>query len=99
MGYGSFHQQYILDGKIICVGVIDILPSLVSSKYLYYDPEYDFLSLGTYSALVYVFIRFQPLYLFRTTLFKRECYTSQNFEITLQNCEITSQNCEIENKV
>lgn len=52
MGYGSFHQQYILDGKIICVGVIDILPSLVSSKYLYYDPEYDFLSLGTYSALV-----------------------------------------------
>lgn len=50
-GYGSFHQQYILDGKIICVGVIDILPSLVSSKYLYYDPDYEFLSLGTYSAL------------------------------------------------
>ena len=51
MGYGSFHQQYILDGKIICVGVIDILPSLVSSKYLYYDPDYGFLNLGTYSAL------------------------------------------------
>ncbi|KAL3881818.1 hypothetical protein ACJMK2_028210 [Sinanodonta woodiana] len=51
MGYGSFHQQFILDGKIICVGVIDILPNCVSSKYLYYDPEYDFLSLGTYSAL------------------------------------------------
>ncbi|XP_053397101.1 arginyl-tRNA--protein transferase 1-like isoform X2 [Mercenaria mercenaria] len=51
-GYGSFHQQYILDGKIICVGVIDILPSLISSKYLYYDPDYQFLSLGTYSALV-----------------------------------------------
>ncbi|XP_052810981.1 arginyl-tRNA--protein transferase 1-like isoform X2 [Mya arenaria] len=50
-GYGSFHQQYILDGKIICVGVIDILPSLISSKYLYYDPDYSFLSLGTYSAL------------------------------------------------
>ncbi|KAL4233849.1 Arginyl-tRNA--protein transferase 1 [Mactra antiquata] len=49
--YGSFHHQYILDGKIICVGVIDILPSLVSSKYLYYDPDYYFLSLGTYSAL------------------------------------------------
>ncbi|KAK3603003.1 hypothetical protein CHS0354_016818 [Potamilus streckersoni] len=51
MGYGSFHQQFILDGKIICVGVIDILPYCVSSKYLYYDPDYDFLSLGTYSAL------------------------------------------------
>ena len=51
MGYGSFHQQYILDGKIICVGVLDVLPSLVSSKYLYYDPDYSFLTLGTYSAL------------------------------------------------
>ena len=51
MGYGSFHQQYLLDGKIICVGVLDILPSLVSSKYLYYDPDYEFLNLGKYSAL------------------------------------------------
>ncbi|XP_062071017.1 arginyl-tRNA--protein transferase 1 isoform X3 [Lepus europaeus] len=50
-GYGSFHQQYWLDGKIIAVGVIDILPSCVSSVYLYYDPEYSFLSLGVYSAL------------------------------------------------
>uniref|UniRef100_A0A8C4SZE3 Arginyl-tRNA--protein transferase 1 n=1 Tax=Erpetoichthys calabaricus TaxID=27687 RepID=A0A8C4SZE3_ERPCA len=50
-GYGSFHQQYWLDGKIIAVGVIDILPSCVSSVYLYYDPDYSALSLGTYSAL------------------------------------------------
>ncbi|XP_064451434.1 arginyl-tRNA--protein transferase 1 isoform X16 [Mirounga angustirostris] len=50
-GYGSFHQQYWLDGRIIAVGVIDILPSCVSSVYLYYDPDYSFLSLGVYSAL------------------------------------------------
>ncbi|OWF48821.1 Arginyl-tRNA--protein transferase 1 [Mizuhopecten yessoensis] len=50
-GYGSFHQHYILDGKIIAVGVIDILPYCVSSVYLYYHPDYDFLSLGTYTAL------------------------------------------------
>ncbi|XP_067676603.1 arginyl-tRNA--protein transferase 1-like isoform X1 [Haliotis asinina] len=50
-GYGSFHQHYILDGKIIAVGVIDILPHCISSVYLYYDPEYSFMSLGTYSAL------------------------------------------------
>ncbi|XP_077311502.1 arginyl-tRNA--protein transferase 1 isoform X4 [Lithobates pipiens] len=50
-GYGSFHQQYLLDGKIIAVGVIDILPFCVSSVYLYYDPDYSFLSLGVYSAL------------------------------------------------
>ncbi|XP_060077478.1 arginyl-tRNA--protein transferase 1-like isoform X2 [Ylistrum balloti] len=51
MGYGSFHQHYVLDGKIIAVGVIDILPYCVSSVYLYYHPDYDFLSLGTYTAL------------------------------------------------
>uniref|UniRef100_A0A0D9QX84 Arginyl-tRNA--protein transferase 1 n=1 Tax=Chlorocebus sabaeus TaxID=60711 RepID=A0A0D9QX84_CHLSB len=50
-GYGSFHQQYWLDGKIIAVGVIDILPNCVSSVYLYYDPDYSFLSMGVYSAL------------------------------------------------
>ncbi|XP_040293964.1 arginyl-tRNA--protein transferase 1 isoform X5 [Bufo bufo] len=50
-GYGSFHQQYWLDGKIIAVGVIDILPYCVSSVYLYYDPDCSFLSPGVYSAL------------------------------------------------
>uniref|UniRef100_A0A8D2PUT5 Arginyl-tRNA--protein transferase 1 n=1 Tax=Zosterops lateralis melanops TaxID=1220523 RepID=A0A8D2PUT5_ZOSLA len=50
-GYGSFHQQYWLDGKIVAVGVIDILPYCVSSVYLYYDPDFSFLSLGVYSAL------------------------------------------------
>ncbi|XP_053476563.1 arginyl-tRNA--protein transferase 1 isoform X1 [Ictalurus furcatus] len=51
MGYGSFHQQYWLDGRIVAVGVVDILPNCVSSVYLYYDPDFSFLSLGSYSAL------------------------------------------------
>lgn len=50
-GLGAFHHQYYLDGKLIAVGVIDILPHCVSSKYFFYDPDYMFLSLGTYSAL------------------------------------------------
>eukprot|EP00058_Branchiostoma_floridae_P013548 XP_002599036.1 hypothetical protein BRAFLDRAFT_104268 [Branchiostoma floridae] len=50
-GNGSFHQQYWLDGKLIAVGVLDVLPNCVSSVYLYYDPDYYYLSLGTYSAL------------------------------------------------
>ncbi|OWR49466.1 arginyl-tRNA-protein transferase 1 isoform 1 [Danaus plexippus plexippus] len=50
-GYGSFHQQYWLDGKIIAVGVIDILPKCISSVYFFYDPQYLCLSLGTYGAL------------------------------------------------
>lgn len=40
-----------LDGKLICVGVLDILPRCVSSVYLFYDPDYAHLSLGNCSAL------------------------------------------------
>ncbi|OQR74585.1 arginyl-tRNA--protein transferase 1-like [Tropilaelaps mercedesae] len=48
---GSFHHQYWLDGRLIAVGVLDILPSCISSVYFYYDPEFSFLSLGTFSSL------------------------------------------------
>jgi arginine-tRNA-protein transferase len=40
-----------LDGRLICVGVLDVLPRCVSSVYLFYDPDYAHLSLGNYSAL------------------------------------------------
>ncbi|KAK8577155.1 hypothetical protein V6N13_122148 [Hibiscus sabdariffa] len=50
-GFGSFHQQYIIDGKLVAVGVVDVLPRCLSSKYLFWDPDYAFLSLGKYSAL------------------------------------------------
>ncbi len=51
-GYGSFHYHYRLNGKLIGVGVLDILDKCVSSVYFFYDPEYQFLNLGTYSALL-----------------------------------------------
>ncbi|CAI9273732.1 unnamed protein product [Lactuca saligna] len=50
-GFGSFHQQYLINGKLIAVGVIDILPKCLSSKYLFWDPDLAQLSLGKYSAL------------------------------------------------
>lgn len=50
-GFGSFHQQYLIDGRLVAVGVIDILPKCLSSKYLFWDPDLSFLSLGKYSAL------------------------------------------------
>jgi len=48
---GAYHQQYLLDGRIFMVGVVDVLPACVSSVYLYYDPSFAFLSPGTLSAL------------------------------------------------
>ena len=50
-GFGSFHQQYLIDGRLFAVGIIDILPECLSSKYLFWDPDHAFLSLGKYSSL------------------------------------------------
>ncbi|EOA32916.1 hypothetical protein CARUB_v10016242mg [Capsella rubella] len=50
-GFGSFHQQYRVDDRLIAVGVIDVLPKCLSSKYLFWDPDFASLSLGNYSAL------------------------------------------------
>jgi arginine-tRNA-protein transferase len=47
--FGSFHQKYIVDGKLIALAVIDILPKCVSSVYFIYDTDYSFLGLGKYS--------------------------------------------------
>ncbi|KAI8968857.1 arginine-tRNA-protein transferase [Mycotypha africana] len=49
ISYGSFHQKYILNGKLIALAVIDILPKCVSSVYFLYDPDDSFLGLGKYS--------------------------------------------------
>lgn len=49
--YGSYHLQYLIDGKIFAVGVLDILPKGVLCEYLYYDPAYRFIAPGVYTAL------------------------------------------------
>eukprot|EP01038_Epipyxis_sp_PR26KG_P009262 gene9262-12477_t len=49
--YGSFHHEYRLDGILIAVGVVDILPSGLSSVYFFYEVQYKDLVLGKYSAL------------------------------------------------
>ncbi|KAF9981865.1 Arginyl-tRNA--protein transferase 1 [Modicella reniformis] len=51
VGYGTYHQCYYLDGKLIAVSVLDILPRYISSGYYYYDPSLSSLSLGRYSTL------------------------------------------------
>ena len=50
-GYGAFHQQYRIDGVLVAVGVVDILPKCLSSKYFFYEPAYAHLSLGKVSAI------------------------------------------------
>lgn len=43
---GSFHHMYRIDGQLVAVGVLDILPHAVSSVYLIWDPAWSGLALG-----------------------------------------------------
>ena len=43
---GSYHESYILDSKLIGMGVLDLLPDCVSSVYLTYEPSLKDLVMG-----------------------------------------------------
>jgi len=48
---GGYHMLHKIDGKLFAVGVLDVLDISISSVYLFYDPDYGFLSPGTLCAL------------------------------------------------
>jgi arginine-tRNA-protein transferase len=49
--YGTYDLVHRIDGKVVAVGILDILPTSMSSVYLYYDPDYAFLNLGILTAV------------------------------------------------
>jgi arginine-tRNA-protein transferase len=50
---GTFHQLYRLDGKLVAIGIIDIVPKGIVSIYMWYSLDKDVAkySFGVYSAL------------------------------------------------
>ena len=51
LGLGNFHQLHRIDGQLVAVGVLDLLPSGISNVYYFYDPDYRRLSLEVLGAL------------------------------------------------
>ena len=49
--YGTYNFIHRIDGKIVAVGVWDILSTSLSSVYLYYDTDYQFLDLGVFTSI------------------------------------------------
>lgn len=49
--FGSFHQMYRLDGRLIAMSVLDLLPHAVSGVYFIYHSDYEKWSFGKISAL------------------------------------------------
>ncbi len=48
---GSFHQMYRLDGRLIAMSVLDLLPHAVSGVYFMYHSDFEQWSFGKLSAL------------------------------------------------
>lgn len=48
---GSYHQCYRLDGRLIAMGVLDLLPHCVSGVYFVYHSDFERWSFGKLSAL------------------------------------------------
>jgi arginine-tRNA-protein transferase len=40
-----------IDGEIFAVGVLDYTQNVLSSVYLFYNPKYEFLTPGTFTAV------------------------------------------------
>lgn len=51
--YGTYHQLYRLDGKLVAIGTIDVVPKGIISIYMWYTlaPEVAKFSFGVYSTL------------------------------------------------
>ncbi|EMC96642.1 hypothetical protein BAUCODRAFT_122625 [Baudoinia panamericana UAMH 10762] len=49
--YGSYHQCYRLDGRLVAMGVLDLLPHAVSGVYFIYHSDVEKWSFGKLSAL------------------------------------------------
>lgn len=52
LSYGTWHLEYRVDGILVGVSVLDILPHCFSSVYFFYLPRGDNLSWGTLSSLI-----------------------------------------------
>lgn len=48
---GSYHQCYRLDGRLIAIGVLDLLPHCVSGVYAIYHSDYEKWNFGKLTAL------------------------------------------------
>ncbi len=48
---GTYHMHYYLDGELIMISILDILPQYLVSIYFIYDPDIRFMTPGIYTCL------------------------------------------------
>lgn len=59
---GCYHMKYILEGKLIGIGVVDMVDDGISSVYFFYDPAYKEYRLGVFSSIIEIeYVRWMRL--------------------------------------
>ena len=48
---GSYHMHYYLDGELLMISILDVLPTYIVSIYFIYDPDIRFMTPGIYTCL------------------------------------------------
>lgn len=84
---GSFHHLYRYEGKLIGVGVVDVLPSGISSVYFFYDSDLnqkENLNLGKYSSLREISFAQNVLKIQKEYIIKKKLGLSLNSSLTSQ---------------
>jgi arginine-tRNA-protein transferase len=55
-------MKYILEGKLIGIGVVDMVDDGISSVYFFYDPAYKEYRLGVFSSIIEIeYVRWMRL--------------------------------------
>ncbi|MEZ6184869.1 MAG: arginyltransferase [Planctomycetota bacterium] len=48
----TWEMRFVLEGKLVGLGLVDALPEVLSSVYFFFDPDHAKRSLGTFSAIM-----------------------------------------------
>jgi arginine-tRNA-protein transferase len=70
----TIETRYVLDGKLVGVGVLDLGKRDASSVYFYFDPDHSDRSMGTFSVLAEIaWLRAQGYRYYYLGLYVRDC--------------------------
>ena len=59
---GCYHMKYFFEGKLIGIGVVDIVDDGLSSVYFFYDPAFKEYRLGVFSSMIEIeYVRWMSL--------------------------------------
>lgn len=83
-------MRYTLNGRLVGLGLVDLLPNVVSSVYFYFDPDEGRRSLGTFSALKEIELARETNRAYLYLGYYIEACREMNYKSRFRPCEVLS---------